>query len=199
MIAIIDYGAGNIGSLLAAVRKQTRDVVLTDDPSVLKTAAAAVLPGDGAFGATMEALRERGLLSAILAHLEEGKPFLGICVGMQILFEGSDEFGASRGLGIFSGKVTRFGGRARVPHIGWSRLEIVREHDSVSGLTAVEYVYFMHSHRAPLTAATVASATNEGPFAAVVASGNVIGMQFHPEKSQRTGERLLQNFVKRSC
>lgn len=198
MIAVIDYGGGNIGSLLAALHKQTQDVILTSDPSVVRTAAAAILPGDGAFGATMDALRDRKLLPAILALIEKGRPFLGICVGMQILFEGSDEFGGSRGVGFFPGNVTRFEGRARVPHIGWSRLQLVRSHHIVAGLDKPEYAYFMHSHRAPLTAATVASAANEGDFSAVVASENVMGTQFHPEKSQRAGARMLQNFVESS-
>jgi len=195
VIAVIDYGGGNVGSLLSALHKHTDSVTLTSDPSVVETAAAAILPGDGAFGPTMDALRERKLLPAILALIEKGQPFLGICVGMQILFEGSDEFGGSRGVGFFPGNVTRFEGRARVPHIGWSRLRLLRNHNIVAGLQTPEYAYFMHSHRAPLTAATVASAANEGDFSAVVASGNVVGTQFHPEKSQKAGARMLRNFV----
>ena len=124
MIAVIDYGGGNVGSLLDALRKQTTNVVLTADADVVRGADAAVLPGDGAFATTMDALRVLALLPAIVSLIEDGKPFLGICVGMQILFEGSDEFGSSRGLGIFAGNVRRFTGVARVPHIGWSKLEI---------------------------------------------------------------------------
>ncbi|MBC5816447.1 MAG: imidazole glycerol phosphate synthase subunit HisH [Candidatus Eremiobacteraeota bacterium] len=196
MIAVIDYGAGNVGSLLAALAKHTSEVIFTGDPHALRAADAAILPGDGAFGATMDALRTRELLPAISEIITDGKPFLGICVGMQILFEGSDEFGATRGLGIFAGEVTRFKGTSRVPHIGWTKLEILRDHGFVSGLSASEYAYFMHSHRAPVVRATAARADNEGAFSAVVAERNVMGTQFHPEKSQATGARLLANFVK---
>jgi len=196
MIAVIDYGAGNVGSLLAALAKHTSEVIFTGDPQALREADAAILPGDGAFGATMEALQKRELLPAVSELIADGKPFLGICVGMQILFEGSDEFGATRGLGLFAGEVTRFKGTSRVPHIGWTKLEIRRDHWFVAGLSASEYAYFMHSHRAPVVSSTAAQADNEGPFSAVVAQRNVMGTQFHPEKSQATGARLLANFVK---
>ncbi|MFN2527225.1 MAG: imidazole glycerol phosphate synthase subunit HisH [Candidatus Baltobacteraceae bacterium] len=196
MIAVIDYGSGNVGSLLAALAKQTQDVLFTGDPQAVRAADALILPGDGAFGATMEALRARKLLRELTAFIEGGKPFLGICVGMQILFERSDEFGATRGLGLFPGNVRRFEGTARVPHIGWTRLQVLREHWFLAGLGTSEYAYFMHSHRAPLGDATVARAENEGPFSAVIAQNNVMGTQFHPEKSQRAGARLLANFVK---
>lgn len=195
MIAVIDYGGGNTGSLLAALGKITSEVILTGDPVLVRGAQAAILPGDGAFCATIEALKTRALLPAIRSLIEDEKPFLGICVGMQILFEGSDEFGASRGLGVFAGNVTRFQGAARVPHMGWSPLRVVRDHEFVRGIAPREYAYFMHSHRAHVTDACVASAENEGSFAAIVAGGNVMGTQFHPEKSRGTGARLLSNFV----
>jgi len=195
VIAVIDYGGGNTGSLMAALRAAGSDAMLTGDPAAIGAAAAAILPGDGAFAATMNALRDRGLLPAIAAFIQDAKPFLGICVGMQILYEAGDEFGEARGLGIFAGRISRFTGSQRVPHMGWSKIEVVRPAGMMAGIGDDDYAYFMHSYRAPVTPDTVAIASNEGPFTAVAARGNVWGMQFHPEKSQRTGARLLRNFV----
>jgi glutamine amidotransferase len=194
VIAVIDYGGGNIGSLLAALDRLHEPFELTQDPKVLHAARAAIFPGDGAFAATMRALQERGLDTAIREFIATGRPFLGICVGMQILFERSTEFGESSGLGIFAGTVDRFERAPRVPHMGWNRLELQQQHPFVEGLGPAEYAYFLHSYRAPVTGDTVASATHGESFSAIVARGNVMGTQFHPEKSQRTGARLLSNF-----
>lgn len=196
MLAIIDYGGGNIGSLIAALQRRNAAFTLTDDPAVLSTAQAAVLPGDGAFAATMQALRERGLDRAIGNFIESGKAFLGICVGMQVLFDESDEFGRSEGLGVLAGSVSRFVHAPRVPHMGWNRLEIQGTHPFVSGLGADEYAYFLHSYRVPVGESTVAACTHGERFSAIVARGNVMATQFHPEKSQRTGARLLDNFLR---
>lgn len=197
MIAVIDYGGGNLGSLVAALKRRGARFAISDDPGTLAQARAAVLPGDGAFGATMQALRDRGLDQAILGHVAAGKPFLGICVGMQILFEESDEFGATRGLSILRGKVSRFGAAApRVPHMGWNNLEIVAPHPFAADLGDEPYAYFLHSYRAPAGPDTVAACTHGERFAAIVARENVMGTQFHPEKSQRTGARLLDNFLR---
>ena len=195
MLAVIDYGGGNLGSLLAALERRRADYVVTDDPDALKAASAAIFPGDGAFGATMDALRARGLDRAIGELIANAKPFLGICVGMQILFDASDEFGRTRGLGILRGTVSRFIDVPRVPHMGWNRLEKIGEHPFVAGIGPQEYAYFLHSYRAPVGQDTVAAATHGERFSAVVARENVMGTQFHPEKSQHTGARLLENFL----
>lgn len=195
MLAIVDYGGGNIGSLIAALRRRNAAFTLTDDPAVLAGAQAAVLPGDGAFNATMQALRERGLDRGIVNFIGAGKAFLGICVGMQVLFEQSDEFGASNGLGVLRGSVSRFEHAPRVPHMGWNRLEIQGAHPFVSGLSGDEYAYFLHSYRVPVGETTVAACTHGERFSAIVARENVMATQFHPEKSQRTGARLLDNFL----
>jgi imidazole glycerol-phosphate synthase subunit HisH len=196
MLAVIDYGGGNLGSLIAALRRRRAEFAITDDAGTLAQADAAVLPGDGAFNATMHALRDRGLDSAILQHVSAGKPFLGICVGMQILFEDSDEFGAGSGLRILEGHVSRFTSAPRVPHMGWNDLEVVSPHPFVAGLGERPYAYFLHSYRAPVGPDTVAACTHGERFAAIVARGNVMGTQFHPEKSQRTGAQLLDNFLR---
>lgn len=195
MLAVMDYGGGNIGSLVAALERRGVDFVLTDDAACVEAAGAAILPGDGAFGATMRALCERGLDRAVRAVVAAGKPFLGICVGMQVLFESSDEFGDDAGLGIFRGHVRRFTGAPRVPHMGWNDLRIEREHPFVAGLHGGEYAYFLHSYRVAECDVTVASTDYGGRFAAVVARENVMATQFHPEKSQRTGAVLLDNFL----
>lgn len=197
MLAVIDYGGGNLGSLLAALRRRNAAFAVTDDAATVKDADAAVLPGDGAFAATMQALRDRGLDRAILQHIAKDKPFLGICVGMQILFQDSDEFGETDGLGVLQGHVSRFTAAApRVPHMGWNDLEVCSAHPFVEGLGAQPFAYFLHSYRAPVGPDTVAACTHGERFSAIVARGNVMGTQFHPEKSQRTGAQLLDNFLK---
>jgi glutamine amidotransferase len=195
MLAVLDYGGGNLGSLLAALERRGAAHEVVTDPGSLDGATAAILPGDGAFGATMNALRARSLDEAILRHVRAGKPFLGICVGMQVLFQSSDEFGFHEGLGIFEGRVSRFESAPRVPHMGWNLLEIGRVHPLVQSLGDEPYAYFLHSYRAPAGAETLASCTHGEQFCAIAAHGNVIGTQFHPEKSSRTGARLLDNFI----
>ena len=196
MIAVIDYGGGNLGSLLAALRRRGAPFTIVDDAWQLEAADAAVLPGDGAFGVTMLALRERELDRAISTHIARGKPFLGICVGMQVLFEESEEFGNSAGFGVFRGRVARFSHAApRVPHIGWNQLDICGAHPFVGNLEARPFAYFMHSYRAGVGPDTLAACTHGERFSAVVARGNVMGTQFHPEKSQDTGAKLLDNFL----
>lgn len=195
MLAILDYGGGNLGSLVAALRRRGARFAVTDDAGTVARADAAVLPGDGAFSATMQALKERRLDRAILEHVYAGKPFLGICVGMQVLFEDSDEFGLTPGLGIVPGHVTRFVSAPRVPHMGWNNLELTAAHPFVADLGEEPYAYFLHSYRAPVGRDTVAACTHGERFCAIVARENVMGTQFHPEKSQRTGARLLDNFL----
>src|SRR5271170_5038768 len=173
-LAVLDYGGGNIGSLVAALERRGVNFDLTEDAGRVVAADAAILPGDGAFGATMAALRERGLDRAVATFVAAGKPFLGICVGMQVLFETSDEFGDDEGLGIFAGHVRRFTAAPRVPHMGWNDLTIEREHPFVAGLRGGEFAYFLHSYRVAECDATVASTDYGGRFAAIVARDNVM-------------------------
>ncbi len=193
---VIDYGGGNIGSLVSALERRRVRFELSDDPARLATASAAILPGDGAFGATMQALITRGLDTAITTHVRSGKPFLGICVGMQALFESSDEYGDHTGLGLLPGNVRRFVGAPRVPHMGWNDLSIESTHPFVAGLRGGEYAYFLHSYRVIDSSDVVASAEYGERFAAIVARDNLMATQFHPEKSARTGGLLLDNFLR---
>lgn len=195
MIAVIDYGGGNIGSLLGALGRRGAAFALVDRPEGLDRATAAILPGDGAFAATMAALEERGFADAVRSFAAGGRPLLGICVGMQVLFEGSDEFGETPGLGLLPGRVSRFQNAPRIPHMGWNRLEPVAPHPFVQGLGEEPYAYFLHSYRAPVTPDTVAAATHGERFSAIVARGNLVGTQFHPEKSRTAGAHLIDNFL----
>jgi glutamine amidotransferase len=207
-LAVVDYGGGNLGSLVAALERRGARFEVTADAARVAGADGAIFPGDGAFGATMDALRSRGLDVAIRALVERDRPFLGICVGMQVLFESSTEFGGSQGLGILPGVVSRFEDAPRVPHMGWNKLELLpppchpqerpqgaSRRTFTYGLTENEYAYFLHSYRVPVGPATVAAATHGERFSAIVAQRNVMGTQFHPEKSRETGARLLDNFL----
>jgi glutamine amidotransferase len=195
-VAVIDYGGGNVGSLLAALERHRVSYTVTASPADLERVRGAIFPGDGAFAATMNALARRGLDRGILALIDRGAPFLGICVGMQILFEGSTEFGTTPGLRVLDGIVSRFERAERVPHMGWNTLEPVRVHPFVEGIDEGDYAYFLHSYRAPVGESTAMATTYGDRFSSIVARGNVMGTQFHPEKSQRTGDLLLTNYVK---
>ena len=184
-----------MGSLLAALERRGADFVVGGDPALVDAARAVIVPGDGAFGATMRALDERGLTPALRRLVARDGLFLGICVGMQILYEYGDEHGEQRGLGIFPGRVSRFERAPRVPHMGWNALEPVRAHPFVAGLRADDYAYFLHSYRAAVDALTLAACEHGERFTAIAGLGNVMGTQFHPEKSQRTGAKLLDNFL----
>jgi glutamine amidotransferase len=195
VIAVIDFGGGNLGSLCSALGRRGAEFEVTGDAATVARASAAILPGDGAFGATMEALAERGLDEAIWSLIGNDKPFLGICVGMQLLYERSFEHATYEGLGILPGSVVRFANAPRVPHMGWNQLELVAEHPFVAGVTSGEYVYFLHSYHADSDEAAVAACEYGERFPAIVARHNVMGTQFHPEKSQTTGARLIDNFL----
>ncbi len=197
MIAIADYGIGNLGSVTKSFRRAGADVRLTGDPDALRRAAALVLPGDGAFGATMAEVERRGLVPVLRESVEEGKPLLGICVGMQLLFEESEEHGRHAGLGLLPGRVRRLEGDLPVPHMGWNRLRARRPHPVLDGVPDGAYVYFVHSYYCDAPPDVVIATTDHGrDFAAIVARGNVLGMQFHPEKSQDVGLRLVAGFVR---
>lgn len=197
---IIDAGTGNLHSVENALASLGFDVVVTADPHALKQAGRVVLPGVGAFGAFMQGLRSRGLDEAVREIVQRGDPLLGICVGMQALFDLSEEMGAHAGLGLIPGRVVRFAplpGR-KVPHTGWNRLGVVIKQPLFAGLPDESYAYFNHSYYcSPETAEVVSAwADYDGDFCAAVQSGNLLGVQFHPEKSQSVGKTILANFMR---
>ena len=197
MIAIVDYGIGNLGSAAKAFRQVGAEAVLSGDPAVLAQADTLVLPGDGAFGAAMDELRQRSLLPLLQEAVAQGRTLLGICVGMQLLFDESEEHGSHRGLGLLPGRVRRFRGGLPVPHMGWNRLRRRRPHPLLEGLEDGAYVYFVHSYYCEAKDDVLVASSDYGiDFAAIVGRGNVLGVQFHPEKSQGVGLRMIDNFVR---
>ena len=194
MIALIDYGAGNLTSVKKALAALGASVVVPGRPEDLAQAHGVIVPGVGHFGAT-RAL-DAAWVEAILARVGEGCPLLGICLGMQWLFEGSDEAPDCAGLGILGGRCYRMdASRVKVPHVGWNSLEFEPGASIVAGVTPGAQVYFTHSYVVPITGETVAVSNHGGPFAAVVQRGHVAGVQFHPEKSGEVGLQVLRNFV----
>jgi len=211
MIAIVDYGVGNLRSVQKALELVGATAVVSDDPAVLAAAAGLVLPGVGAFGDGMAELAARRLVDPVLRHVLAGKPLLGICLGMQLLFEESEEMGRHRGLGLLPGRAVRFPvGELKVPHVGWNRIHVAadlgHEHESLvssgpgrllAGIPAGAHAYFVHSYYVlPEEPADVLATTEYGlAFASVVGRGRIWGAQYHPEKSQEVGLRLLANFA----
>jgi len=201
MIALLDYGAGNLRSVWKALLHVGADVQVLTRPDGLNEAAAAVLPGVGAFDDCLNALKRQELLESCRDFIRSGKPFLGICVGYQALFEGSDEFNSTAlGLGCFKGRVVKFPDRPglKVPQIGWNQLEVLKpECPMLAGIPSGSYVYFVHSYfPRPEDPSVIATRTEYGEnFASAVWRDNVYATQFHPEKSQAVGLRLLKNFV----
>lgn len=197
MIAIVDYGIGNLGSVTKGFRHVGAEVRLTADPEVLRRASALVLPGDGAFGATMTEIERRGLVPILHEAVESGVPLLGICIGMQVLFEESEEHGRFRGLGLLPGRVRRFAGDLPIPHMGWNQLRAERPHPLLEGLPDGAHVYFVHSYFCDAAPEVVIASSDYGrDFAAIAGRDRVLGVQFHPEKSQAMGLRMVANFVR---
>jgi glutamine amidotransferase len=196
MIAVVDYGAGNLRSIQKALERQGLTVRITDSPRVLDGAQALVVPGDGAFGPAMARLQAAGFVEPIRAYVRSQRPFLGICLGMQLLFEESEEDGVHAGLGVLPGRVVRLSGRVKVPQMGWNALRVVRSSPLLEGCATGMFVYFIHSyHAVPADPALVAAAVSYGgEVAAVVGRGNVWATQFHPEKSGPVGIRMVENF-----
>lgn len=200
MLAVIDYGAGNLPSVLHALgHLGLKDMHLARTPDDLVGADKLILPGVGAFGAGMQQLHAQGLVEPIRAAVAAGTPYLGICLGMQFLFDSSDEMGDHAGLGILPGRVTRFENRPglKVPHMGWNQIDVCRPSPILADLPAPAYAYFVHSYYCVPTdpAETTATVTYGDPFCVAVQRDNIYGVQFHPEKSQQTGLRLLQNYL----
>lgn len=204
-ITMIDYGGSNLRSVQKAFEAVGRVVAVTDDPAVVARGTKLVLPGVGAFGAGIDALRQRGLDTTVIEAVAQGAQLLGICLGMQFLFDFSEEMGMHRGLGLLPGGVLRFPADAagqddrplKVPHIGWNRLEHTGDHPLLNGVAPGAHAYFVHSYFCdPADPAITLAHTNYGrDFPAVVGRGNVFGLQFHPEKSQHVGLQILRNFA----
>ncbi len=198
MIAITDYGAGNLHSIQKALERRGLDARVIDSPRALDAAEALVVPGDGAFGPAIARLRALGFAERIQAFVRSGRPFLGICLGMQLLFDTSEEDGAHEGLGLLPGRVIRLPDRVKIPHMGWNQLRIVRSTPLLEGIESGAHVYFVHSFHAAVTDPAIVAATAEygGEVAAVVGRGNLWATQFHPEKSGSVGIRMVANFAR---
>jgi imidazole glycerol-phosphate synthase subunit HisH len=197
VIAVVDYGIGNLGSVMKAFRHLGAPAVLSGDIAELRRADVLVLPGDGAFASTMEEIEGRGLVPVLREAVAQGRTLLGICIGMQLLFEESEEHGRHRGLGFLPGRVRRLEGDMPIPHMGWNQLHPTRPHPMLEGVADGAHVYFVHSYWCDAPAEVVLAETDYGArFPAIVGRGNVLGVQFHPEKSQAVGLRLMENFVR---
>jgi glutamine amidotransferase len=205
MIAIVDYGMGNLRSVHKALEHIGFAARVIADPHEVRAASKIILPGVGAFKDCMRNLEELRLLEPIMRFIEAGKPFLGICLGLQLLFEESDEFGIHRGMGVLPGRVTRFPKGLRdsqtnehlpIPHMGWNTVEITRETPLFAGIEDSSFFYFVHSYYAiPEDPKDIAATTSYGiEFACAVQRGNIYAVQFHPEKSQEKGLQVLRNF-----
>jgi imidazole glycerol phosphate synthase glutamine amidotransferase subunit len=195
MIAVLDYGGGNAGSVLKAVDYLGQSAERVDDPVALRAAAKIIFPGQGHFGAMIAGLAERGLLAPLRDAMMDGKPFLGICLGLQALYESSEEAPGASGLGILPGCVKRFQGVFKVPHIGWSQLDLQKDSNLFHGISSGSFVYFCHSYYGPASSATCALTQYGQTFAAGIELNNIWAVQFHPEKSGEVGLKVLSNFL----
>ena len=195
MISIFDYGAGNIRSVQNTLAEIGAAYELIDDAAALRKATKIVLPGVGHFGQIMRSLDAMRVRETLLERIGAGVPFLGICLGLQALFGGSEEAPELAGLGLFPERITRFKGAARVPHMGWNEIDPRGDSRLLRNLGPKPYLYFAHSYYAPMVDATAASCTYSTPYTAVLEKDNVFGVQFHPEKSGPLGLRIVRNFV----
>lgn len=196
-VALVDYGAGNLRSVENALREVGAEVVVTHDPEAVRRADRVVVPGQGAMPACAEAMRQSGVEAALREVIARGSPVLGICVGLQILFEAGEEAGGARGLGLVAGTIGRLPDRVKLPHIGWSPVRAASGplHPLFAPLDR-QYLYFAHSYAAPAEAPGVQLLADHGrPYCAALASGNLFGVQFHPEKSQQVGLAFLRRFL----
>ena len=196
MIVIVDYGMGNLRSVQKAFERVGYEAVITSSPQDVRQASGVVLPGVGAFGEAMANLERCGLVEP-LCEAAATRPFLGICLGQQLLFDSSEEMGRHRGLGILPGRVVRFAGSLKVPHIGWNQLHIVQPSPLLVGVADGAFAYFVHSYYVvPSDPTVIVAQTEYGvSFASIVGRGQLFGLQFHPEKSQKVGLTMLANFA----
>lgn len=195
MTTIVDYGAGNLRSVENTLSELRAAYTVTSSPSVVASAEKIILPGVGHFGQMMHAIDRLQLRDPLLARIRQGVPFLGICVGLQCLFEASQEAPDSHGLAIFPGTVKRFSGDARIPHMGWNSLTRLKPARLLANLDAEPYTYFAHSYYAPVLNATAATCTYLNSYTALLEHQNVYAVQFHPEKSGPAGLRVMENFL----
>jgi len=199
LTSIFDYGAGNLRSVQNTLGELGYEYELVRDPDGLRKATRIILPGVGHFGQMMRALDALEVRTALLERISAGVPFLGICLGLQALFDASEEAPEVHGLGLYPGTVRRFPADARVPHMGWNELELRRESKLVRDLNARPFVYFAHSYYVPENERAAATCTYGTPYTAVLECGNVFGVQFHPEKSGPVGLQIVRNFMELRC
>ncbi|HLH04454.1 MAG TPA: imidazole glycerol phosphate synthase subunit HisH [Bryobacteraceae bacterium] len=195
MTTIVNYGAGNLRSVQNTLEELDAQYLVTSKPEDVLRAEKLILPGVGHFGQMMQAVDDLGLREPLIEKIRAGTPFLGICVGLQCLFESSEESPDSRGLGILRGVVKRFSGPVRIPHMGWNSLERLKPSRLLENLDAQPFTYFAHSFYAPLIDQTAAACTYLLPYTAVIEHDNLFAVQFHPEKSGPAGLRVLENFL----
>lgn len=195
-VAVIDYEIGNLASVLQGLKYAGLEPVLTRKKEEIMGSKAVVLPGVGAFAKGMENLNKYGLTDILHEAAKNNKLILGICLGMQLLFEESDEHGIHKGLGLLPGKVTRFPEGLKIPHMGWNTLQLKKEHAIISEMPKESYVYFVHSYYVSQSIQNhIVASTQYGiEFPAIVCFNNIVGIQFHPEKSSRIGQKMLRNF-----
>lgn len=195
MTTIVDYGAGNLRSVQNTLEELGAAFETTNSPADVVKAEKIILPGVGHFGQMLNAMDRLSLREPIIARIRSGVPFLGICIGLQCLFEESEEAPGIKGLGIFSGTIKRFMGDVRIPHMGWNSLDRVKPSKLLNGLDETAYTYFAHSYYAPVNHATAATCNYIHPYSAVIENDNIYAVQFHPEKSGPVGLKVVSNFV----
>jgi imidazole glycerol phosphate synthase glutamine amidotransferase subunit len=195
MTTVVDYGAGNLRSVCNTLEALDAPYEITNQPESVNRAEKVILPGVGHFGQMIRALDDLKLREPLLQRMRAGVPFLGICVGLQCLFEGSEESPGSEGLGVFPGMIRRFRGDARVPHMGWNSLEALRPSRLLNGLTDKPFTYFAHSYYAPIIPETAVTCTYIQLYSAILECGNIFAVQFHPEKSGTVGQHVVRNFL----
>jgi len=197
MIAVIDYGAGNLRSVINAITSLGFEPLVTSNPEDITRADKVILPGVGAAGSTVESLKEQGLDTAIAAYIAQGRPFMGICIGMQVLFDYTEEGGGAQCLGIIPGRVKKLPASLKVPHMGWNQVCQLNAHPVFGGIEDEAYFYFVHSYYVePEHDDIIIGSTRYGlDFASAVATGSLVATQFHPEKSGKLGLRIYRNFL----
>ena len=194
MHVIIDYNVGNLASVKQGFLRAGIETTISQDEVVIRNASSLILPGVGAFKESLDALKQSGLIPAILDHINANKPLIGICLGMQLLYEYSEEYGRHQGLGIFKGTIKKITGDVKIPHMGWNTLEILNDDPIVSNLKEAYDVYFVHSYYADSSDGIIATTNYGVRIPAIIKKGNVYATQFHPEKSGDVGIQILKGY-----